>query len=58
MLLTEVSVSQEALELNDHNFAVHKWMAILVDEVAALQGSKSRILQSFVMRDHMQVRGC
>jgi predicted transcriptional regulator len=45
-----------ALAINDRNFAVHKWTAILVDEVAALEGSKARILQSFVMKDHMQVR--
>ncbi|KAF2355049.1 Tetratricopeptide-like helical domain [Trinorchestia longiramus] len=46
-----------ALAINDSNFAVRKWVAILVDEVAALEGSKARILQSFVMKEHMQ-RAC
>ena len=48
--------AQKSLAITDVNFAVHKWMAILVNEVAALEGNKAKILQSFVMRKHMEVR--
>ena len=57
-LLNEaLDYAERALELNDNNFAVHKWMAILVDEVVTLNGSKARIQKSFVMKRHMEVSG-
>lgn len=54
LLREAFSYVERALTINKDNFAVHKWMAILVDEVAALDGSKARILKSFVMKEHME----
>jgi len=49
-----LAFARSALEKDDTIFSVHKWVAILVNEVAQLEGSKERILQSFVMKEHMQ----
>jgi len=46
---------QEALEIDQENFAVHKWMAIILNEVSCLQGIKAQILESFNVRKHMLV---
>lgn len=49
--------AEEALAANEENFAVHKWMAILIDYVYGYEGTKARISQSFVVKSHME-RAC
>ncbi|KAG7154849.1 regulator of microtubule dynamics protein 1-like [Homarus americanus] len=44
---------EEALALNQENFAVHKWMSILIDFVYSYEGSKARISQSYNTKNHM-----
>lgn len=46
---------EEALALNQENFAVHKWMSILIDTVSGYEGTKARISESFNVRHHMLV---
>jgi len=43
-----------ALERDATIFSVHKWVAVLVNEVAQLDGNKERVLKSFVMKHHME----
>lgn len=44
-----------ALEMDDGNFAVHKWMAILLNEVSVLKGLKEQIIQSVNVKKHIMV---
>lgn len=44
---------EEALTLNQENFAVHKWMSILLDYVYGYEGTKARISQSYNVKNHM-----
>ncbi len=44
-----------ALEIDDGNFAVHKWMAILLNEVSVLKGLKEQIIQSVNVKKHIMV---
>ena len=46
---------KKALELDDKNFAIHKWMAILLNESSKLQGLKEQIKQSYNVKFHMEV---
>ncbi|XP_076448832.1 regulator of microtubule dynamics protein 1-like isoform X2 [Babylonia areolata] len=43
---------KQALALNDKNFACHKWYAILMDKVAEYEGTKARISQAYVVKEH------
>lgn len=45
---------QKALELDNTNFAVHKWMAILLNAKSTLVGIKEQITQSYNVRKHME----
>lgn len=45
----------KALGLNDEHYAVHKWMAILVDAKSALDGIKSRINTLPIFKKHLMV---
>ena len=47
--------AEEALSVNENNFAVHKWMSILIDYVYGYEGTKARISQSFNVKHHMEV---
>nr|XP_045606970.1 regulator of microtubule dynamics protein 1-like [Procambarus clarkii]XP_045606971.1 regulator of microtubule dynamics protein 1-like [Procambarus clarkii]XP_045606972.1 regulator of microtubule dynamics protein 1-like [Procambarus clarkii]XP_045606973.1 regulator of microtubule dynamics protein 1-like [Procambarus clarkii]XP_045606974.1 regulator of microtubule dynamics protein 1-like [Procambarus clarkii] len=44
---------EAALAINPENFAVHKWMAILIDYVYGYEGNKARISQSYNVKNHM-----
>lgn len=46
---------EAALAINSENFAVHKWMSILIDYVYGYEGTKARISQSYNVKDHMEV---
>ncbi|XP_045194232.2 regulator of microtubule dynamics protein 1-like isoform X2 [Mercenaria mercenaria] len=41
-----------ALDLNQANFAVHKWYAILLDYTGELEGNKQRITNSIKVKEH------
>ncbi|XP_042877207.1 regulator of microtubule dynamics protein 1-like [Penaeus japonicus] len=45
---------EAALAINSENFAVHKWMSILIDYVYGYEGTKARISQSYNVKDHME----
>lgn len=45
---------QKALELDDKNYACHKWMAVLLDAKSELDGIKVRIGQLENVKKHMQ----
>ncbi|XP_063406686.1 regulator of microtubule dynamics protein 1-like [Mytilus trossulus] len=45
---------KKALELNDNNFASHKWYAILLDYTAEYEGTKKRISNAFHVKDHLK----
>jgi len=46
---------QRALEIDDSNFAAHKWMAIILNQISTLKGTKEQITQSYNVRHHMDV---
>jgi len=43
----------KSLSLNETNFAGHKWASILVVELAEHEGTKAKIQQSVVSKEHM-----
>lgn len=43
----------EALKLNDKDFAIHKWLAILLDAKGELDGIKARVSQLETVKQHM-----
>lgn len=49
--------AERALLLEPDNFAVHKWMFILLDKKSSYEGLKQRISQSFVVKKHIE-RAC
>lgn len=44
-----------ALEMDEGNFAIHKWKAILLNEVSILRGLKEQISQSMNVKQHIKV---
>lgn len=44
----------KALELDDKNYCCHKWMAVLLDAKAELDGIKERVSQLETVKKHMQ----
>ncbi|OWF45108.1 regulator of microtubule dynamics protein 1-like [Mizuhopecten yessoensis] len=44
--------AKRALELNNSNFASHKWYAILLDKTAEFEGNKKRIENAFLVKEH------
>ncbi|XP_055316040.1 regulator of microtubule dynamics protein 1-like isoform X2 [Sitodiplosis mosellana] len=45
---------QKALELDENNYACHKWMAVLLDAKSELDGIKVRVGQLANVKKHMQ----
>ncbi|KAL4235115.1 regulator of microtubule dynamics [Mactra antiquata] len=45
---------KRALALNDNNFAVHKWYAVLLDYTGELEGKKQRIKNSYEVKEHFE----
>ncbi|XP_033754536.1 regulator of microtubule dynamics protein 1-like [Pecten maximus] len=45
-------VVKKALKLNDNNFACHKWFAILLDKTAEFEGTKKRIENAYLVKEH------
>ncbi|KAK2166776.1 hypothetical protein LSH36_35g02003 [Paralvinella palmiformis] len=43
-----------ALDINEKNFAVHKWYAILLDLISEYEGTKQRITNAYKVRDHLE----
>lgn len=43
----------KALELDDKNYACHKWMAVLLDAKSELEGIKERVSQLETVKKHM-----
>lgn len=48
---------ERALALDSNNFAIHKWMFILLEKKASYEGIKQRIAQSYVVKQHIE-RAC
>uniref|UniRef100_A0A182JNV4 Regulator of microtubule dynamics protein 1 n=1 Tax=Anopheles christyi TaxID=43041 RepID=A0A182JNV4_9DIPT len=46
--------AEEALKLNDGDFASHKWYSILLDAKSSLDGIKERVTQLETVKQHMQ----
>lgn len=44
------------MEVNDKDFAIHKWMAIILDAKSELGGLKERVNQLATVKKHMLVR--
>lgn len=45
---------KKALELDDKNYACHKWMAVLLDAKSELDGIKERVSQLENVKKHMK----
>jgi len=44
----------KGLTLDPNCFALHKWMAIILDTKSGYEGTKERIKQSFIIKEHME----
>lgn len=47
--------AKKSLEADDYNFASHKWYAITIGDVGDYEGTKVKISNAFIIRDHLQV---
>lgn len=47
------ALADEALKINDQDFAIHKWLAILMDAKGELDGIKARVSQLENVKKHM-----
>lgn len=47
------TIIEKALELDDKNYACHKWMAVLLDASSELDGIKARVSQLERVKKHM-----
>ncbi len=47
-----MAYAERSLELDNSNFACHKWMGILLSWSSEFQGYKKKIERSFDIRDH------
>lgn len=47
--------AEKAMEIDDMNFACHKWMGILISWSSEFEGYKRKIERSFEIRDHFVV---
>lgn len=45
----------KALTINENHFAVHKWMAVLLNKKSEYEGMKERIKQLVNVKNHMLV---
>eukprot|EP00049_Salpingoeca_infusionum_P008544 m.141844 g.141844 ORF g.141844 m.141844 type:complete len:380 (+) comp14044_c0_seq4:1339-2478(+) len=43
---------ERALELDDNDFAVHKWMAIMLSCKGDVEGNKAKLLNAYKMKEH------
>lgn len=55
MISEAYELVQEALSLDDKNYAVHKWVAIVVDAKSTLEGIKQRISTLPLFKKHLTV---
>uniref|UniRef100_H2Z224 Regulator of microtubule dynamics protein 1 n=1 Tax=Ciona savignyi TaxID=51511 RepID=H2Z224_CIOSA len=46
--------SKLALEADETNFAAHKWFAITIGDVGDYEGTKVKISNAFIIRDHLE----
>ncbi|XP_022110923.1 regulator of microtubule dynamics protein 1-like isoform X2 [Acanthaster planci] len=46
--------AKRCLEINEQNYASHKWFAICISEVGDFEGTKKKISNAYVIRDHFQ----
>lgn len=49
-------LSKRAIELNDNCWASHKWFAITLGDVGDYEGTKMKISNAFLIREHLEVR--
>ncbi|XP_064611239.1 regulator of microtubule dynamics protein 1-like [Liolophura sinensis] len=54
LLFDALKYAERALELDDQNFACHKWYAILLHYVGEFQSTKQSIVNSYLIRDHFK----
>lgn len=47
------ALADEALKINEQDFAIHKWLAILMDAKGELDGIKARVSQLETVKKHM-----
>lgn len=48
------ALAQKSLEVDDKNYACHKWMSVLLDAKSELDGIKERVSQLENVKKHMQ----
>lgn len=48
-----LTYAEKAVNINDKNFAAHKWYAILLDYTGRYENTKYRIKNSFKVKDHL-----
>jgi len=53
-VLEGLQLAEEALSLDDNNFAAHKWYAILTSFASGFEGTKAQIEKSFVVKEHFE----
>nr|XP_026691043.1 regulator of microtubule dynamics protein 1 [Ciona intestinalis] len=48
------NASKEALDVDESDFAAHKWYAITIGDVGDYEGTKVKISNAFLIRDHLE----
>ncbi|XP_066275373.1 regulator of microtubule dynamics protein 1-like [Branchiostoma lanceolatum] len=46
--------AEQALQINPKDFACHKWYAICISDVGDYEGTKAKIANAYVIRDHFK----
>ncbi|XP_072324058.1 regulator of microtubule dynamics protein 1 isoform X1 [Scyliorhinus torazame] len=46
--------AEKALEKNEFSFAAHKWYAICISDVGDYEGTKAKIANAYVIKEHFQ----
>lgn len=55
MIYEAYDLVARALEIKEDHYAVHKWMAVLLDKKSSHEGKKARIRELYNVKNHMLV---
>ena len=47
--------AKRALNLDQENFGSHKWFAITIGDIGDYEGTKTKISNSFLIKEHFEV---
>ncbi|MEE6463626.1 hypothetical protein FKM82_005985 [Ascaphus truei] len=54
LIYEALDYAKKALEKNEFSFAAHKWYAICVSDVGDFEGTKVKIANAYIIKEHLQ----